>query len=144
MGIHSETASLHHIRKKSIFCFLMMSWLSGVTMPLSLWGHKPSLWYLLFLSKNISSHFISDIKIIKREVVYSSFLLIIISVLFSLFSFNSLTVHHKKLPRMIFTKKWPLSNMFTSTSSLRFCVLIVCLFVCLFGFFGGVFLCVCA
>ena len=36
-----------------------------------------------------------DIKIIKREVVYSSFLLIIISVLFSLFSFNSLTVHKK-------------------------------------------------
>ena len=46
-----------------------------------------------------------DINIIKREVVYSSFLLIIISVLFSLFSFNSLTVDHKKLPCMIFTKK---------------------------------------
>ena len=62
-------------------------------------------------------------RLIKREVIYSLFLLIIISVLFSLFSFNTLTVHHKKLPCVIFTKKWSLSNIFTSTSSLYFCVL---------------------
>ena len=37
----------------------MMSLLSDVTMQLSLWGYKPSLWYLLSLSKNISSHFMS-------------------------------------------------------------------------------------
>ena len=36
-----------------------MSSLSDVTMQLSLWGHKPSLWYLLTLSKNISSHFMA-------------------------------------------------------------------------------------
>ena len=35
----------------------MMSLLSDVTTQLSLWGHKPSLWYLLSLIKNISSHF---------------------------------------------------------------------------------------
>ena len=35
-NIHSETVSLHHIRKKSIFYFLMMSLLSDVTMQLSL------------------------------------------------------------------------------------------------------------
>ena len=28
-------------------------------MQFSLWGHKPSLWYLLSLSKNIFSHFMS-------------------------------------------------------------------------------------
>ena len=40
---------------------------------------------------------------------------------------------------MIFTKKWPLSNIFTSTSSLCFWVLIVCLFIWVFFHF----LCVC-
>ena len=45
-----------------------------------------------------------------------------------LFNFNFLTVHHKNLPRVIFTKKWLLTNIFTSTRSLCFCVLF-CLFV---------------
>ena len=75
-------------------------------MQFSLWGHKPSLWYLLSLSKNISSHFMSWNwhKDNKEGVVYSSFLLIIISVF--IFSFFS---HHKNLPWVIFTKKWLLS-----------------------------------
>ena len=141
MGIHSETASLHHIRKKSIFCFLMMSLLSDVTMQLSLWYHKPSLWYLLSLSKNISSHFMSWNWHKHNKEGGGIFIIFIntISVLLSLFSFNSLTVHHKKLPCVILTKKWPLSNIFTSTSSLCFYVLIVYLS----GFFFFFCVCVC-
>ena len=75
-------------------------------------------------------------------MVYSSFLLnYYFCFYFLFFSFNSLTVHHKKLACVIFTKKGPLSNIFTSTRSLCFCVLIVCLFVWVFFWFF--FFCVC-
>ena len=62
----------------------MMSLLNDVTMQLLVWGHKHCLWFLLSFVKDISSDFI-DIKIIKRVVVYSSFLLIFSFSFFSSF-----------------------------------------------------------
>ena len=119
----------------------MMSLLSDVTMQLSLWGHKPSLWYLLSLIKNISSHFMfwNSHKDNKERggvvIIFIKLLFLFHFLFFFSIPWQSIT---KKLPCMIFTKKWPLSNIFTSTSSLCFCLLIVCLFNCL-----GFFLCVC-
>ena len=69
------------------------------------------------------------------EVVYSSFLLIIISVLFSLFFFQFLDSPSQKITMHDFLQEVTLSRIFTSTSSLCFCVLIV--YVCF------IFLCVC-
>ena len=71
--------------------------------------------------------------LIKKGVVYSSFLLIIISVfIVCFFSFNSLTIHHKNLPWVIFTKKWLLSYILPPPAVYVFgCKLFVYLSVCL-------------
>ena len=72
--------------------------------------------------------------------MYSSFLLIIISVLFSLFSFNSLTVHHKNITMHDFHQEVTFKQyyyfqqqfIFLCANCLSFCVC-----VCVGGGEGG-------
>ena len=77
-----------------------------------------------------------DINIIKREVVYSSFLLILFLFYFLFF----LSDGPSPKITIILTKRT--SNIFTSTSSLCFYVLIVYLSIWFFGGFLGFFVCV--
>ena len=71
-----------------------------------------------------------DINIIKREVVCSSFLLIIISVFIFSFFFQFLDSPSQKFTLSNFHKV-TFKQYFYSTRSLCFCAIIVCLFVCM-------------
>ena len=116
-------------------------------MQFSLWGHKPCLWYLQSLSKNISSHIMSwNWHKDNKEgggggggcVIYSSFLLIIISVfIFSFFlsiPWQSITkIYHEWFSsRSDFQAIFYLHQqfMFLNANCLSIC-LSVCFFWCL-------------
>ena len=108
-------------------------------MQFSLWGHKPSLWYLLSLSKNISSHFMSwnGHKDNKEGggggVVYSSFLLIIISFYSFSFLFQFLDSPSQKFTMSDFHQEVTFKLYFTSTSMFLGAN---CLSICLSVYFG--------
>ena len=70
----------------------------------------------------------NDIKIINREVVYSSFLCISVFILFFFLSVPRQSITKNYLSD--FHQEGLLTNIFTSTRSLYFCVLFVCQSVC--------------
>ena len=95
---------------------------------------------MLSLSKNISSEI--DIKIIKREVVYSPFLLIIISVFIFSFFFQFLDSPSQKITMRDFHQEVTFKQYFYLHQQFMF-LCANCLPICLGGFFLCVCVCVC-